>query len=376
MDRRMLLSCLAAASVAPAACLRRADGNGDRLSILMLGGTNFVGPHLVQAALERGHTVTLFNRGHTNPDLFPRVERLKGDRYPDRNHGLSALETTRTWDAVIDTWQAEPGCVDLTARLLAHRTERYVYVSSIATYRSFRGIGITETGPMIDAKEHIASFDGSLDYRVRKRAAEQAVERSFGGAATLLRCTSIVGFHRGGAASEQVAGYWVPRFLAREPLLAPDDPTAVIQLIDVRDMAEFAIRAIEQDFGGAYNMVGPEKPLPLRDYLLALNQATGHRSQIVWVAPAFLLERGVRPFDDVPNWIPADDPEPGFYRISNSKSLAHGLRYRPLLKSISDAIGAELLQVPVDGIASEPEGPGLRRARERELIEEWVAHQG
>lgn len=339
------------------------------LRVLMLGGTNFVGPHLVQTALDRGHEVTLFNRGETNPHMFPELEKLRGNRYPDQGEGLAALDTSRTWDTVIDTWQAEPGCVDLTARMLAERTERYVYISSIATYRSFRELGITEAGPMIDATEHIASFDAELGYRTRKRAGEQAVEQIFGDRGTVLRCTSIAGFNHGGDASQQAAPYWASRLTAGEPLLAPDDPTAVFQLIDVKDMASFAIRAIENKFGGAYNMVGPEQPLPLPDYLRAWSEATGNRSPIVWMEPQFLLDQGVRPFDDIPNWIPANDPEPGFYRISNARSLAHGLTYRPLADTIRDGIASL-------GDLAGVETPGLTRARELELIEAWHRASG
>lgn len=337
-----------------------------RLRILMLGGTNFVGPHLVHTALDSGHEVTLFNRGVTNPRLFPDLETLRGNRYPTRGEGLAALQTSRTWDAVIDTWQAEPGCVDLTARMFAGRAQRYVYISSIATYRNFRDIDITEDGPVLDAAEHVESFDAELGYRTRKRAGEQAVAQSFGDRGTVLRCTSIAGFNHGGDATQQVAPYWASRLTAGEPLLAPDDPTAVIQLIDVKDMAGFAIRAIEHGFGGPFNMVGPEVPLPLPDYLRAWSAATGERSPIVWIEPQFLLERGVRPFVDIPNWIPADDPEPGFYRISNARSLAHGLTYRPLDDTIRDEIASF-------GDLSGVEVPGLTRAREVELINEWRA---
>lgn len=209
---------------------------------------------------------------------------------------------------------------------------------------------------------------------VRMTSAEQALERVFVDRGTVLRCTSIAGYDHGGDAAAQVAGYWAPRFLSGEPLLAPDDPTAVIQLIDVRDMAEFAIRAIENGFAGAFNMVGPEQPLPLKDYLVGWADAAGSISPIVWIEPQFLLDRGVRPFDDIPNWIPANDPEPGFYRISNARSVAHGLTYRPLETTISDVLGGA-----AGGETSSPvrlanlDMPGLSRTRELELIDEWHA---
>lgn len=332
----------------------------------MLGGTNYVGPHLVQTALERGHEVTLFNRRITNPNLFPELEKLRGNRYPDRGKGLAPLETDRNWDAVIDTWQTAPGCVDATARLFADRTDRYLYVSSIATYRHYRDLGITEDGPLLDASEHIGSFTEDLGYAMRKRAGEQTVERRFGDRGTVLRCTSIQGPPRFSREPITQAGYWGYRFLVGEPLLAPDDPTATFQLIDVRDLADFAIRAIENGSGGAYNMVGPEEPLLLREYLEAWSDATDHRSPIVWADPDWLREQGVEPWNDVRNWIPGGDPEPGFYRISNRKAVAHGLTYSPLEATLHDTL------VGRDD-TSELELPtvGMSRERELELIEAW-----
>lgn len=342
---------------------------GRRLRVLMLGGTNFVGPHLVRAALARGHEVTLFNRGVTNPHLFPELEKLRGNRYPDRGRGLAALEGDRGWDAVIDTWQAEPGCVDVTARLLADRTDRYLYISSVATYRHYREVGMTEEGPFLDASEHIDSFDPELGYAIRKRAGEQAVERTYGERGTVLICTSIGGPSESPRAWNP-AGYWSYRFLVGGPVLAPDDPTAHFQLIDVRDMAAFAVRAVERGFGGAYNMVGPEEPLTLPDYLRAWHEVTESRATLVWADPDWLLEQGLRPFEDIRNWIPSDDPEPGFYRISNRKAVGHGLTYRPLLETLRDGIAGA-----PDPAELEPPTVGMSRERELELVEAWRAER-
>ena len=345
------------------ACARRRP-----LRVLILGGTGFVGPHLTRAAIVAGHDVSLFNRGVTNPEAFPELELLIGNRYPDRDAGLSALEGVRTWDAVIDTWQEAPGCIDATTRMLADRVGRYVYVSSIATYRSFRAAGMTEDSSLRDAAEHIATFDSGLGYPTRKRAGEQAAEQVFGERATVLRCTSIQGRHERGRNANNEAGYWPYRFLTGAVMLAPDDPTAAFQLIDVKDMADFAVRCIERGYGGAYNLVGPEESLLLREYLEAWREAAGNRSRIVWVDPEWLLRQEVRPFDDIPNWIPASDPEPGFYRLSNEKSIAHGLTYRPLGDTLVDAVAG------VRNVADlVPSGPGLSRERELELIASWQA---
>jgi 2'-hydroxyisoflavone reductase len=333
----------------------------------MLGGRNFVGPHLVQTALDRGHDVTLFNRGISNPHLFPQLRWLQGDRYPDRGDGLRELEAPGSWDAVLDTWQEAPGCVDQTARMLAQRVERYLYISSIATYHTFRSAGITEESPSLDAASHVGSFITDLGYRLRKRAAELAVDDHFGERGTVLRCTNIGGRNYSGDASSH-AGYWAVRFLSGEPMIVPDDRAAVVQLIDVRDMARFAIDALERNADGPYNVVGPGEPLPFREWMLAWSDVTGRRSAVVWIPPAFLVEHGVRPFDDIPNWIPASDPEPGFYRISNARARAHGLTFRPLRDTIRDSIAGLDPSALIHGTGM---SPGMSRERERELIAAW-----
>lgn len=339
---------------------------GKKLNILMLGGTNFVGPHLVKTAFERGHNVTLFNRGISNLHLFSGVEKLRGNRYPDRDNGLSALDNSRRWDAVIDTWQAEPGCVGATARMLRERTGQYLYISSIATYRNYKKIGMEEDGPLLEAGEYVDSFKSDLSYSIRKRASEQVVEQHFNDRGTILRCTSIQGLNYSADASDHTS-YWSYRFLKGLPILLPDDKTAKFQLIDVKDMAKFAIRAIENRYEGAYNMVGPTKPLPFKEYPKTWAEVTDHQSELIWADPQWLQENGVRPFSDIRNWIPVDNnPEPGFYQISNKKALGDGLTYRPLEHTLRDGIASkgspDNLDTPANGISLK---------REQELIEAW-----
>jgi 2'-hydroxyisoflavone reductase len=272
-SRRAFLSSLPLLGLAPLALSRPKPGRTGRLRLLVLGGTNCVGPHLVRTAIERGHEVTLFNRGITSPRMFPELETLLGDRYPDRGRGPAAPATPRTWDAVVDTWQEAPGCVDLTARMLARRAARYLSVSSIATYLNSHKRRMTEEGPLFDAAEHVGSFEADLGYVTRKRASEQAVERHFGERRILLRCTRVHGLNLDPDPHNQ-GSYWPSRFLSGQPILAPDDPLARFQLIDVRDLARFAVNALENGFGGAFNVAGPEEPLLLRDYPLAWSGAT------------------------------------------------------------------------------------------------------
>lgn len=366
MDRKYFIKLGLAGGLALSTPFKWVTSPKRKLNILMLGGTNYVGQHLVRTALERGHNVTLFNRGITNPHLFTGLERLRGNRYPDRDDGLSELVATRKWDAVIDTWDEAPGCVDMTAKILSERVGRYLYISSIATYRNYRKVNITEEGPLLESGDYIESFDVELSYSHRKRAAEQAVGRHFGNRATVLRCTSIQGLNYSSDAKEH-AGYWGYRFIKGKPLLLPDSDTALFQLIDVKDMAQFAIHSIENGYGGAYNMVGPQTPILLKDYLKTWADVTDHSSRLVWADPAWLSDTGVRPWSDIRNWIPVkDNPEPGFYQISNDKALAHGLTYRPLEHTLKDSIACV-----GDPAYLTPPDTGMSLEHEQELIEAW-----
>lgn len=339
--------------------------------VLILGGTNFVGPHLVRAARDAGYEVTIFNRGITAPQPPDGVELLVGDRTAEG--GLAALRGTRRWDAVIDTWAEHPRAVDEAAALLADRTDAWVYISSIAIYRQFRDHGIAEAAappaPALD------SLPDAPSYPTAKRAAELAVERRLGSRSILLRCTSIVGsdprMHARGEGS-----YWPVRMRRGGAILAPDDDGAVIQLIDVKDVAAFAVHAIDTHAAGAFNLVGPARPLPFQEYLRVLREAwlarpaaaTGEEPRLVWVSPDWLIAHGATPWDVVPGWIPADDHEPGFYTISNARAVAAGLTFRPLRSTLDDVYDSLAGRTFTEEMVG-----GLPAARERELLAAWGA---
>ncbi|HUP21239.1 MAG TPA: NAD-dependent epimerase/dehydratase family protein [Gemmatimonadota bacterium] len=311
---------------------RALDPPRERLRVLVLGGTNYVGPHVVQAALDRGHAVTTFNRGFHNPRLFPAVERLVGNRFRDRGRGLSALEGDREWDLVVDTWDSEPGCIHDTTRLLADRVGRYVYVSSIAVLRSFRDVGLDESSPTVDAEAHINSFDPELGYALAKRAGELGVLDAFGDRGTVLRCSGVWGHDPHGAQ----LSYWGLRFLSNEPFLVPDDRTAVVQWSDARDIGRFAAHAAEEALGGVFHIINTPEPVPLWDVLTTWDAIVGGRSGMVPAPRPFLDRHGLRPWVDIPHYIPDDDPEPGFSRISAARAHATGFPFRPLATTIAD----------------------------------------
>lgn len=274
------------------------------LRILFLGGTNFVGPAIVDLALERGHEVTLFNRGITNPWLYTYLERLVGNRYPDRDPGLAPLQGDRRWDAVIDTWQESPVAVDLTAKLLRNRVEAYVYVSSIAVYQgpNYRKESFDESAELPPA-EMPDSFDVELRYPVRKQLGEEAVIHAFPGRHAIFRAYGMPGIDaRGLLDPVELAkpAYWPMRLRRGGEILAPGDGADFTQWTDIRDLAEFTLHVLENGLYGTYNVSRGARFEELLAELAELSPAT---PELTWVPARFLFEQGMRSFVDIPGWI-------------------------------------------------------------------------
>lgn len=284
--------------------------------ILILGGTNFVGPAVVNEAMARGHQVTLFNRGMTRPHLFPAVEKLRGNRQPDSGD-LSALMTDRKWDAVIDTWPEQSAMVEATAGLLLDRTDYYFFCSSIAVYRDFSKPGVSETAPTY--------IDDPGWYGGEKAVAEQLLADLYPNAFGVARCHAILGPNDDGNAFH----YWLRRLALTEEVLAPGTGKDPVQYIDVRDLATWILDSVETKRVGIYNTCGAEQPLLFKDFLEEARNAIGSTAKLTWVDADFLRsEQGVRSFSDMPLWAPLDEDE-GFYQISGTKALKAGAQYRP-----------------------------------------------
>ncbi|HZE05500.1 MAG TPA: NAD-dependent epimerase/dehydratase family protein, partial [Solirubrobacteraceae bacterium] len=245
------------------------------MRLLVLGGTTFLGRHVVEAALARGHAVTLFNRGRTNPELFPGVERRVGDR----DGGLEAL-AVGTWDAVVDTSGYVPRIVDASARLLEPRVGRYVFVSSVSVYADLSRPGVDEDAPLAaldeDTEEHRGPAYGAL-----KALSEHAVQKVYGRRATVVRPGLIVGpWDPTGRFT-----YWPTRVAAGGEVLAPEPRRGPVQLIDARDLAAWIVHLVEGDVAGVFNAVGPERPLTMQQLLEVCCAVAGGNSRLVW-APA------------------------------------------------------------------------------------------
>jgi 2'-hydroxyisoflavone reductase len=327
------------------------------MRLLLLGGTKLLGRYLVQSALARKHQVTLFNRGQTNPELFPEVEKLRGNRDGD----LRALEG-RTWDAVVDTCGFTSGQVRVAARLLANSVVHYTFISSISVYRDFTKPGLDESSSLEQLPAGIGEDAGdSTTYGARKAHCEQTAEDAMPNRVLTIRAGIIVGPH-------DTTGrflYWVRRTAIAGELLAPGAPQTPVQLIDVRDLAEWIIRMVELRNIGTYNATGPASTLTFQDLLDQCRIAGGTNTRFTWVDEQFLLEQGVAPFSDLPFWLPSATHK-GFFQINCQRAISTGLAFRPLVETASDTLAWSRS-------ARDTHEVGLRPAREHELLKRWRA---
>lgn len=326
--RREFLATAAAAALA--ACSRRAAPGAmpvraapaRPLDLLILGGTGFIGPHLVRHAVDRGHHVTIFTRGRRTADLPAGVTHLIGDRDGD----LSALATGR-WDAVIDDSATRPDRVRRTAQLLKDRVGRYLFTSSTGVYYPYLRIGLSEADPVRTTLDD--PKDGSADYGVAKALSERETLDTFGDRGVVVRPTYIIG---PGDTSDRFP-YWPVRLDRGGETLAPgpDDPA---QWIDVRDLAAFMVRLVEDGRAGVYNAAAPSRPF--RPFLTEANAALGNKARLVWVDdPAFLEAHGI--VYAVP-WALPKGNEYGMMAIDSTKAVRAGLTIRPVTETVRDTL--------------------------------------
>jgi 2'-hydroxyisoflavone reductase len=347
MQRRRFLEMAWASSLAACLPVTFAQTGKVRRSrrILVLGGTNFVGPAIVERAVERGHEVTLFNRGQTRPELFPECEKLRGVRRATGEEELSALQGQRRWDALIDVWPQQSALVRSTAQLLADRVDYAFFVSSIAVYADFRKPGLTEASAVHQ--------DDPGWYGGEKVLAEQALRSAFSDRSGVARCHAILGPRDDGTAFH----YWLRRIAEYDEVLAPGSGEDPVQWIDVRDVARWVVDCVEQERPGVHNLCGPERPTPFRDFLETCREALESSARLIWVDGDTLRRtHKIQSFSDMPLWAPLDE-EPGFQQISAARALQAGLQLRPLQSTALDAwdwwdteafVRRQLL-LPIDG---------------------------
>lgn len=326
------------------------------MKILILGGTKFVGRHLVDAARSRQHTLTIFHRGKTNPNLFPDIQTLTGDRDGD----LEAL-AGGTWDAVIDTSGYVPRIVRQSAELLRERTNRYLFISSISVYDHKRSGPLTEDSPQ-ETLEDPNTEEIPPNYGGLKAACERVVQEIYGDQATIIRPGLIVGSHDHTGRFT----YWPLRIADAGDIIAPGDPQQPVQFIDVRDLAQWSIRVLENEIHGVFNATGPAKTLSMKDYLESCASALGVRPNFVWASEEFLIAREVKPWMELPLWVQAQDS--AMSKVDISRATSEGLTFRPLAETVRDTL--EWARGVSDPAAIKMDGVGLDRSREAQLIEE------
>ncbi|MBA2539253.1 MAG: NAD-dependent epimerase/dehydratase family protein [Deltaproteobacteria bacterium] len=355
-------------------------------TILILGGTGFLGPHIVEAARARGHTVTLFNRGKTHPTLFPDVEKLQGDR----DGKLDSL-AGRKWDAVVDTSGYVPRIVKQSAELLAPSVGHYLFISTISVYAKSDKVGADETSPLATLDEP-ASEDVAKHYGALKAGCETACEAALPGRVATIRPGWIVGpLDPTGRFT-----HWPVRLAEGGEVLAPGDGTTPIQLIDGRDLAAWIVTLIENRTTGVFNAFGPSNHpkinLSIKQLLDDCNTAAGNKASLTWVSTEFLDNHEVSPWAEMPGWVPAEGDYAGFGRLSNQRAVDAGLTFRPIADTAQDTLAWLALpdvEAWVRGTApfgsaamlsrDEPakrraiRGSGITREKEAKVLAAWKA---
>ncbi|SDW67226.1 SDR family oxidoreductase [Lysobacter enzymogenes] len=369
IDRRDFLAAGAAAMsllALPGGAL--AAARAKPLKLLVLGGTGFLGPHFVEAARKRGHTLTLFNRGKTNPDKFSGedyrdIEQLHGDRKTD----LTALAGERQWDAVLDTSAYIPADVTRSAKLLAPKIKQYVLVSTISVYAK-NDVPSDENSPLAVLADPTVDKVSNETYGGLKALCEKAAEAELPGRATVVRPGLIVG---PGDNSDRFT-YWPARADRGGEILGPGSAQDPTQFIDVRDLAAFLLTTIERGQFGIYNADGAPGALTMGALLRESQRASGKKSSVTWVPADFLEAQKVSAWGDMPAWIPARGEYAGFGRTSVSKARAAGLTYRPLRETVRDTL-AWWRKLPEERRAK-PKA-GLSAQREGEVLAAWHAQE-
>ncbi len=325
------------------------------MKLLILGGTIFLGRHLVDAALARGHDVTLFNRGKSGPSLFPDVPTLHGDRKTDE--GLAALDDAGPFDAVIDTCGYVPRAVKLSAQKLAGKVSTYCFISTVSVYKSWPGEPCDETGTLVTIEDETVEEVTGETYGALKVLCEKEAEAAFPGKNLIIRPGLIVG---PSDPTDRFA-YWPNRVAQGGEILAPGNPETPVQFIDVRDLAEWNIRLLEEGQTGVFNADGQQTSFGT---LLA---ACGAES-VTYVSEKFLEEQSVAPWSQLPLWIPGMAENPGGGATNVERAIAAGLTYRPL-KETTEGTLAWLLARPAEGTWKST----LTREREAEVLAAWHA---
>lgn len=332
----------------------------EKKKILILGGTKFLGPQIVEAAQTRGHTLTLFNRGKTHPGLFPDVEKLRGDR---DTADLKSLEG-REWDAVVDTSGYIPRHVAEALAMLAKNVKQYVYISSISAYADKSKLDQDESAAVGTLPDPTVEKVTGTTYGPLKALCEQAAEKAMPGKVTNIRPGLIVG---PGDETDRFT-YWPVRVSRGGEVLAPGTAEDPIQVMDVRDLGEWIVKVIEDSTVGAYNAMGPSGGLSIGKLLETCKSVSKSDATFTWADTAFLESMSVAGWSDMPVWLPPKGESAGFCRFKFDKAVKAGLKFRPIETSVKDTL--EWYMARPEEERKEMKA-GIKPAREAEVLKAW-----
>jgi 2'-hydroxyisoflavone reductase len=323
--------------------------------LLVLGGTQFLGRHVAALALGRGHQLTLFTRGTTNPGLFAAAEHLHGDR----DGGLDILRG-REFDAVVDTSGYLPRVVAASADLLAPAVGHYTFISSVSVYDGNGGAGTDPDSPVATIADETVEEITDETYGPLKALCEREVGRALPDRTLVLRPGLIVGLDD----PTDRFTYWPARIADGGRVLAPGSPAAQSQVIDVRDLADFVLTASERRLTGTLNAVGPELARTIGSVLDECVAVTASGAELVWVENQLLRDRGVEPWSDLPLWLGGDPELEWIEHVDPAPAIAAGLRLRPLADTITATLAWHRANIGAPGRA----GFAMSREREAELL--------
>jgi 2'-hydroxyisoflavone reductase len=302
------------------------------LRLLILGGTQVLGRRLVEVALEAGDSITLFNRGRTNPELFAgRVERIEGDR----DGGLDVLAGGE-WDAVVDTCGYVPRVVGASATALSGRCGHYTFVSSESVYGDVSQAGIDETAPVARLADPATEVIDGETYGGLKALCEEAAEAAMPGRVLNVRPGLIVGPWD----PTDRFTYWPRRIAAGGDVLLPGGPERPVQFVDGRDLAGWILAAVRRGLTGVFNTCGPAETTGMRELFDACVAVSGSDARARWIDERALLDAGVEPWSEVPLWVGegAEPADAGFMQISSARAIAEGLAFRPIADIARDTL--------------------------------------
>lgn len=338
------------------------------MKLLIIGGTRFVGRHLVAAALERGHEVTLFNRG-TQSSPFTDLETIAGDR----NKDLAKLQGRR-WDVVVDTCGNLPRNVKATAEMLSGSVERYVFISSQSAYADVSVPGVVETAPLRTLTSEQLDRAYAMDtsgqpsyaelYGGLKALCEQAAEEAMPNRVLVVRPGLIVGPYD----YTDRFTYWVVRVARGGEVLTPGRPARPVQFIDARDLAEWIVLMTEGGGAGVYNANRLPNSLTMQDVLDECWSSADNDASFTWASEEFLRDDQVAAWSEMPLWLPEEEAPQlqGFMFVNCDKAFATGLRIRPLHETVSDT-----LAWANDELRDTALKAGMDSTREQELLRKW-----